>query len=715
MYALLAGPLNACMCAKYSHHSAGRARCISASIVEPTSRLDNPAWFYSRHKLKRNPNVYNPSVPHNNNIRATEGRPEVLPAGRRILRCAAMLCPCPKLTPLQSRLLASVLTLVLLGVVYWALSHPHIAYAAELDYDGGGRLRGGEDHNWHRIALEEVETYWAEGVDAEDDTGTAVLSARAPAVSTTGGNNVPNTDNIEPGGTTVWEFTNEQLNSRPAERGPGLPRDLPGVEDDSLQHTELRRREVATELESGDDLNPRQSGRSKTIYVSINTCLQPDYVRSGTQSAPPPQLTLYVATDSSNQKPGPNVGVGSQTQIPLEEGYAATQVTANGNWYMSVHAPELPNDFSGVWNYELAVSIDDYYHQLNRTHTNLYLLDTDSNAALLVTNNLTQSNASTESYRQWVELAPPFIMFASNTNGTRSMGLSQSFCGLKQNAQIDGNSTNVQMEMITRGLGNKPKEQFYVTALNRSSSYVAILAMDGNSTNSGQGVVGGGGKVWQTIQPFRTKSDGNCALLFDLDFCSEVAYAVPSTPDIVSNHSHFKSIYDDYTLKYYHNFNYSLQQIPCSTTADAQYSLAKNCDDCAKAYKEWLCVVSIPRCEDFSSDAKHLHRRNMGQKFINGTMLPSSILEHPYTPMSNAPTLEGTVAYSQTYISSMATNSSPNPIIDNQIAPGPYKEVLPCEDLCWGLMPKLSCCPRFWMSVSWQRSGGGVWHTTWKW
>jgi calcium channel MID1 len=36
------------------------------------------------------------------------------------------------------------------------------------------------------------------------------------------------------------------------------------------------------------------------------------------------------------------------------------------------------------------------------------------------------------------------------------------------------------------------------------------------------------------------------------------------------------------------------------------------------------------------------------------------------------------------------TNSSRNPIIDAQIKPGPYKEVLPCKDLCYDLVQS---CP----------------------
>jgi len=38
----------------------------------------------------------------------------------------------------------------------------------------------------------------------------------------------------------------------------------------------------------------------------------------------------------------------------------------------------------------------------------------------------------------------------------------------------------------------------------------------------------------------------------------------------------------------------------------------------------------------------------------------------------------------------VATNSSRNPLIDQTIQPGPYKEVLPCEDLCYDIVQS---CP----------------------
>lgn len=199
------------------------------------------------------------------------------------------------------------------------------------------------------------------------------------------------------------------------------------------------------------------------------------------------------------------------------------------------------------------------------------------------------------------------------------------------------------------------------------------------------------------MQHFETLTeiaDGNCELIFNLDFCDEVAYAVPSNPYTFPSVEALSAVYDSYAAANYQNFNYSLQQIPCNTTSSAQYSLAKTCDDCASAYKQWLCAVTMPRCEDYSSQLAWLQPRNLGQRFINSPInTPGSVhqqfLNAPYNPMPSAP--GDSAAYAQTYASVFASNSSRNPtIIDDQIMPGPYKEVLPCDDLCYSLMQS---CP----------------------
>lgn len=125
-----------------------------------------------------------------------------------------------------------------------------------------------------------------------------------------------------------------------------------------------------------------------------------------------------------------------------------------------------------------------------------------------------------------------------------------------------------------------------------------------------------------------------------------------------------RDIYDDYASQYWGNFKKSLQQIQCNTSQESMFSLATDCDKCEKAYRQWLCSVTIPRCEDFSNDAKYLKVRNAGQDFLNGTSLPA---DSPYRK-------------------SVATNNSRNQLIDEKIKPGPYKEVLPCQDICHDLV-----------------------------
>jgi len=185
-------------------------------------------------------------------------------------------------------------------------------------------------------------------------------------------------------------------------------------------------------------------------------------------------------------------------------------------------------------------------------------------------------------------------------------------------------------------------------------------------------------------------SDGNCALLFNLSFCAEVAYAVPSNPNTFPSIEDLSSFYDEYAQGLFQNFSYSLQLIPCNTTSSAQYSLARNCQDCSNAYKEWLCAVTIPRCDDFSNTTNIWTKpRNVGQPFFqNHSMLPESYLQQPFSPMPSAP--GGSVAFEQTYGSTFASNRSRVGRIDDAIKPGPYRELLPCEDLCYSLMQS---CP----------------------
>ena len=160
-----------------------------------------------------------------------------------------------------------------------------------------------------------------------------------------------------------------------------------------------------------------------------------------------------------------------------------------------------------------------------------------------------------------------------------------------------------------------------------------------------------------------------CHIVTELDFCNEIQYAVPG------NIAQFKDAelgqtYDDYVKKMYENFEKALMQIPCEAPATQRYSLTKTCDDCRAAYKRWLCTVAMPRCEDYLSNNTHTILRNIGQAFPNGTSLSDELKNE--------------------FGSEPASKSSRNKFIDETIQPGPYKEILPCDDLCYEVVQS---CP----------------------
>jgi calcium channel MID1 len=247
------------------------------------------------------------------------------------------------------------------------------------------------------------------------------------------------------------------------------------------------------------------SKRATTLYLTLNTCIQPS-ANSTDDSAVggPPQLQIYVSQAESLQKPGPDTDSPDQTVFNADGGYVAMTLAADGNVNIGVSAPNS-TAFSGIYNYEIAASIDAPYHEIDDGTPNLYFVDGDSGAALLVTNDTTQSNPDEELYKQWMNMTPPFTMFAHNMNDSAILGVHKSVCGLNIFAQISKRTSNVEAGMTNRGVNQKPKEQFYITSLNHSSTYYGFLAMEGNSTSSGEGVVGGGGKVWKAMN-FTTKS-----------------------------------------------------------------------------------------------------------------------------------------------------------------------------------------------------------------
>jgi calcium channel MID1 len=413
--------------------------------------------------------------------------------------------PFPKLTVLQSRLAASVVATALVLLLYFALSSTHFAYASEVD----SILP--EDHNHERLLGPYILEGEADGEDNEivgyqpDFLGVdRGIIGRADPGTDAVNNNMPVNMNIELGTTKLFVFTNASLWGEMAGPTEGLPsaglvrREKADDKDDEEAETTTH---ISHYEDGGEGLRLRRRADTRKVYITLNTCLQPAAVNDQARGMPPPQLTLYVS--QNNTHPGPDQPANSYTKVIADHGFANLTLDASKDVYIGVTAPNTTS-YSGVYNVEVAASIDAPYHSLSTQNgPDLFFIDSDSSSALLVTADLADEINGTIADK-WMSLDPPYVIFANNQNDSAFSGIQNSYCGLEKIAQIAGTQGGVRTNMVQTSMTNRttssfPKQQFYFRGLNASSEYFGILAMSGNSTAHGSGVVGGGGRVWPTM------------------------------------------------------------------------------------------------------------------------------------------------------------------------------------------------------------------------
>ncbi|KXJ93138.1 stretch-activated Ca2+-permeable channel component-domain-containing protein [Microdochium bolleyi] len=540
------------------------------------------------------------------------------------------------LSPLQSRLAASLLASLLVFVLYFIVFAPQLATAAEIDVSFK--------------AYDQPETeLLGESYEPEFPQFDRSIIGRAPASFTSLVNNVASDTNILTNNTILFVFEKASVSSRETQNT---------VE---LRSTDSDDEKYATELDR------RQSPR--TLYISANTCQQPTRLGGG-NTADVPQLVLYVSNSTDNTSPGPDQAPGTQQRIVFTEGAVVFNTTLQGDVYFSVFAPSVASDkfdaTSSPYNVQVAASVDEPYHSYgNARRADLVWIDSDSSATLLTIRNVTSNSSQTLQ-------TPPYIMFAQNRGDMTVNGMRNSYCGLSRWAQMrqlsDGQSmikTGLRIDAET----NTTRQEFYLNGLNSSSKYMGFLASY-QERGSKREVPGGGGVVLRQTD-FETKPAGSCTVIFNLTLCDGLQYAAPGNSTLFPNSESLAAFYDNYTQSIYANFDKALQQVACDAPPEGQWSLAKNCTDCRRAYKDWLCSVAIPRCEDFSSpDRPNLQMRNIKAPFANGSFVDPALLAQ--------------------FGDNVAYTSSRNPIIDEQVQPGPYKELLPCDDVCYNLFQS---CP----------------------
>lgn len=561
------------------------------------------------------------------------------------------------LTPLQSRLAASLVGLLVVLMLYILLFAPTAALALELAAPPLSDLTTPAEP----LRLDAESHSFYEPDFALFDRG---IVGRAPVDSTPLQNNIPIPLNLEPGASACYVVQKSVIFSGSGNSGS------------SSSKQELKRDDQDLDRRADDDNNTpnddQGSGPTRTLYLSANTCLQP-HSTSSDASSTPPQLRFFISTSSKDGCPDvtkPAAGVQSKAFV---EGAVMYSLNATGDVYVTVSAPNVTKDFQGIYNFEIAASIDAYYYQYNSKDGQLLWMDSDAKSALLQTAALTSNTSQIQSI---MNAGPQYELYVQGSKAPILDGLTRSVCGMNNVAQIaskrldNGQMNNnelVRTKMTDKGPGGWPRQQYYFEGLNSSSSYSGILVKVVNTTTSSKrqstGVIGGGGTVFPPTD-FQTSAGTNCNLITDLDFCDDVQWAAPGNNKF--NNTELGNLYDAYAKQMYANFQNVMMQIPCEAPSTQRYSLAVNCNNCTVAYKQWLCAVAIPRCEDFSKQNNYTIPRNVAQSFPNGTFLPDALR--------------------QELMKTPAFNTSRTTFIDEVIAPGPYKEILPCADLCYGVV-----------------------------
>jgi calcium channel MID1 len=435
--------------------------------------------------------------------------------------------PLPKLSPLQSRLAASLIASVMLVLIYFAFMSPHFAYAADVD----SILP--EDHNHERLLGRPVLDFDFEELELREPTYEAqfigvdrAIIGRATTEPITLTNNGMQETNIPQGQLMSFMFSNASLWGPLSPINSGLPSQivLNGKVKRRMDETESLDDEDEEDEDTEDPedyeelkLRARQSnsGSQRLLYITVTACKQPT---SNTTTNPPPQLQLYVSVDQDNPTPGP--GQSPQQEIPLVGGYAIYSVNATGNVYIGVYGENVNTTYTGVWDAQIAASIDQPYHYFwNSSDPNLFLVDSDSNSALLYTGSLVQESSNTTIGEAWMDMSPPpFTVFASDASDNSIIGLQNSYCGLQTKAQISASqpgqtSTDITTRMTDIGNGNLPKQQFYLTGLGPGKTYNIALAVNG-TVASGNSAVGAGGQVFQ-MTSFTTLSSALPSLILE--------------------------------------------------------------------------------------------------------------------------------------------------------------------------------------------------------
>lgn len=361
------------------------------------------------------------------------------------------------------------------------------------------------------------------------------------------------------------------------------------------------------------------------IFLSGNICAQPQDVDDRALRVSY-SFNESVTTDSSTGQHATFINGYMQALAVSPLTLSDSNATAEYSYLYVVVEPvniatglPLPKDSDSsddIWDYKLSISENDLVYQWD-TRPWLDVLDTDYNSALLVTGNVTSDAQQLSNYSIYDISLYDLYVYSFEESLKLGSQLNISLCAVTNGpylvSSVNGNETSLSHPLeetglrIGKSLTNRRgtvQEQFHITGLNSSSTYVAYLTKKIGK----KGHLSDVGGVLFSKQLFTTRGTNSCSLIFGLDFCIGVAYSVPSPSISPDNKTLIAQTYDHIAESLYANFSKALQIIPCDSKLDSNYSPVRSCRDCANSYRSWLCGVTIPRCTDDKSEF-YVHRK----------------------------------------------------------------------------------------------------------
>ncbi|KAG0250706.1 stretch-activated cation channel mid1 [Actinomortierella ambigua] len=442
-------------------------------------------------------------------------------------------------------------------------------------------------------------------------------------------------------------------------------------------------------LEKRQAVAPAPNGPDGTyaVYISVSTCVTP---KSSDPAAVCPPLILYVSTSTQIPMPGPGMNPDVVAMVTSTDGLIQYTAHATKDVFFSVYSPAMQGSWTGGWSIEVGASSQGYAQRYDAA-PGLVLDDTDNTNASFLSHNFTVGSMPT--FKVYLVPASQYPAGLSRSvcaiDAIQPLPLSKTTMTVSETNRttfLDTPSTYGVLPGDPNPAVNGVRRQVRITSLQPGTSYLALFMTDVLQQS--------GAEVLYAMTPFKTKRDDNCLLLTDMSFCREVAYSVPVTPlssmpggagttnaSVPRTMTEVGKLYDDFARNLMDNFDKVLGQYDCTQSS---YSLIRNCTDCSRAYRRWLCSVSIPRCTD-REDVTDL-TNNIGYAAY-ATTTPDE-RRNPYLKLKDPPPVVVPRNTSTSRGAVVPLHQAQNPLFN----PGDYGEVLPCIDLCYDVVQS---CPSF--------------------